>query len=82
MVRLAQLLLLGRPVHNLLQVIRVERLGHVVEGPLLEGPYRRVHRSVRRHDDDHSSGIDLLDLLLEFHPVHSGHLDIHEQDVP
>ena len=73
--------LLERAPHQVAEFVRIDRLGDVVEGALLQGPHRGVHRGEGGDHDHGDLRVDAVDVLLQFHAVHAGHLDVEQRHV-
>ena len=75
---LAQPAPLHCPQHQVAELVGIDRLGDVVEGPVLQRPHRRIHGGEGRDHDHGGLRVDLAELLLELHAVHAGHLDVQQ----
>ncbi len=71
-----------RLLHQMSDLIRVERLAHVVVRPVLQGGDRRFHRGVAGHHDHDEIGIHLVQAALQFDAVGAAHLDVEQGQVP
>ena len=76
-----QPVLLQRVARHHRKVVRVERLGDVIEGAVLEGAHGRFHRSVPGHHDH--AGVELLgaNLLQQLDAIHTRHADVGDHQV-
>ncbi len=61
------------------EVVVLEGLLDVVEGPLLHGRDGRFDRGVGGDDDDHGIGIDPLQPVEDLDAVHAGHEQVEER---
>jgi len=77
-----QALLRDHLLHEERELLRVEGLHQVVEGAELHGRDRGVHRGVGGHHDHGRLRLELARLLQDLEPVHAGHLEVHQHDVP
>ena len=70
----------SRAIDDDAQLIRLERLGDKVIGPLLHGRDGRFDRGVTGDDDNQYPLIHLTDVLENLHAVHTGHLQVEQHD--
>ena len=63
------------------ELVEVDGLGDIVDGPCLHGLHGRLDRPVGGHHDDVDLGVELLHLLEDLETVHAGHLVVHEEQV-
>ena len=75
---LSQTALFHRPQHQVAQLVRIDGFGNVVEGPFFEGPHRGVHRGEGGDHDHGGLRVDAVQVFLELHAVHAGHLDVQQ----
>ncbi len=68
-------------LHEPQELAEVDRLGDHLPGPGREGRLGRLRTGVRRHEQRNRAGALLLDLSVERHAVHAGHLQIEESDI-
>jgi hypothetical protein len=80
-VLLAEPPLLQGPLHQVAQLVGVDRLGDVVEGACLRACTAVSTEAKAVIMITASLGIDLLDVLLKLHAVHAGHLDVQQRHV-
>ena len=72
---------LQRALHHQFQLVRLERLGDIIEGAELHGLHRGVDlRQPGDHDDVHI-GMRLLDPAQHFEAVDIGHHDVEDHHV-
>ncbi|GBD93913.1 hypothetical protein BMS3Abin05_01508 [bacterium BMS3Abin05] len=60
----------------MLQIIRIERLGHIIISAGLDGTNSGFNRSKRRNDNHNNIRINFPNPLLQLEAVHSGHLNV------
>ena len=63
------------------QLLVLEGLGHVVEGALLHGRERRLHRGEGGDHQHHQLGVELLQLLQHLDAAHLGQHHVHDGGV-
>jgi hypothetical protein len=63
------------------QFVGVDGLRDVVEGALLQRAHGRFHRRERGDHDDGDVRVDAMDVFLQLHAVHAGHLDVEQRHV-
>ena len=69
-------LVIERPLHRHLQLIDLERLGHVIVGTHLHGLDRRLHRRVGRDQNDRCLAMMFAHVPEHIEPRHRFHLDV------
>ncbi len=69
-------------LHQVCNLVRVERLGDVVVGAVLQRGDRGVDRGIARHDDHEQFRIDFVHAALQFDPVGAVHFDVHQGERP
>src|SRR5208282_2333165 len=69
-------------LHQMRDIIGIERLGHVIVGTILQRGDRCLNGSVARHHDYDQLRIDFMHAALQFHAIRSMHLDIHQRRIP
>src|SRR5213594_4002376 len=77
----AQEALLEDLLHEVLQLVQVQRLDEVVVGPRLQRLDRRLDHRVAGHHDDLERRIVPLDLVEHLQAVHLGHPDVDQRGV-
>ncbi len=68
-------------LNQMTQLVRIDGLGDVVEGTVLQRPHGRVHRGEGGDHDDRRILVDPMDVFLQFDAVHAGHLDVDQGHV-
>ncbi|OPY04690.1 MAG: hypothetical protein A4E67_02271 [Syntrophaceae bacterium PtaB.Bin038] len=63
------------------ELVEIDGLRHVVDGPRLHGLDGRLDRAVGGHHDDVELRVELLHLLQHLQAVHARHLVVHQQEV-
>ena len=81
-VLLGRVLMRQRVLHQVRDLVRVQRLGHVVIGAVLQRRDRGLDRGIAGHDDHDELRIDFVHAALQFDPVGAAHLDIHQGRIP
>ena len=71
-----------RILHQMRDLVRIERLGHVVISAVLQRRHGGLDRSIAGHDDHDQLGIDLVHAALQFDPIGAVHLDIDQGRIP
>ena len=61
-------------------LVEIEGLGDIVEGPAAHGFDRVLHGGLRGHDDDRHAAVLRLDLLERLEPAHARHADVHQRE--
>src|SRR5581483_983286 len=69
-------------LHQMSDFVRIERLGDVVVGAVLEGGDSGVDRGVSGHHDDCQVGVKLVDAALQFYAVGAAHFNVEQGHVP
>ena len=71
-----------RVLHQVCDLVRVQRFSHVVIGAVLQGCDRGLNRGVPGHDNYHELRVDFVHAALQFDAVGAVHFDIHQGRVP
>ena len=71
-----------RLLHQMRDLVGIERLGDVVVGAVLERGDGGFDRGVAGHHDDDEIGIDLMHAALQFDAVGAAHLDVEQGEHP
>jgi hypothetical protein len=72
---------LQRLADGQLQLVAVERLADVMEGPRLHGLHGRFDGPEGCEDDDLDAGVKLSHLFHHLQAIHAGHPDIREDEI-
>ena len=73
--------LLKGPLDDHAYLVQIERFENVVLGTASHRINRVVHLRISGHHDNAHVGVELLDGLCQFNPVHSGHFHVYKCDV-
>ena len=68
--------------YQMRDLVRIERLTHIIVGAILQGRDRGLHRGVAGHHDHDQVGIHLVQAALEFNAVGAAHFDIEQSEIP
>jgi hypothetical protein len=71
-----------RLLHEVRDLVRVERLGHVVIRAVLQRGDGGFDRGIAGHDDDQQLGIDFVHAALQLDAIGAVHLDIDQRRIP
>ena len=80
--RTLNLLLLQGLLNEKVEIVRINGLRNVVVSPDLQRFDRALHRGIRSNDDNGDVLVGFPDPFEQFNPVHAGHHDIQQNDVP
>ena len=69
-------------LYQVCDLVRIERLAHVVIGAVLQGCDCGFDRGVAGHHDDDQVGIHFVQPPLQFDAVGAAHLDVEQREVP
>src|SRR5208282_3289365 len=71
-----------RVLHQVCDLVRVERFGHVIIGAVLQRHDRSLDRRVAGHDDHDEIWIDFVHAALQLDAIGAVHLDVHQGCIP
>ena len=71
-----------RLLHEMGDLVGIERLGNVIVSAVLERRHGGFHRSISGHHDHDEIGIHLVHAPLKLDPIGAAHLDIDQSGVP
>jgi hypothetical protein len=69
-------------LYQVRDLVRVERLGHVIVGAVLQSSDGGLDRGIAGHDDHDKVGVDFVHAALQFDAIGAVHLDIHQSGIP
>jgi hypothetical protein len=71
-----------RVLHQMRDLIGIERLGHIVIGAIFQRRDGSLDRGIAGHDDHDQLGIDFVHTALQFDAIGAVHFDVHQGSIP